>query len=223
MTLYLNRSQSQGVDRMAIQQFGMLGLVLMENAARGAVETLRAELDQRSAVLILAGPGNNGGDGMAMARHLHNHGVSVAVIWFVSDPSHASSDCQANAAILRQTRVPVRLLATSGNESVSCRESLDRLCLELKELLNRDHFDWIVDALLGTGAKGPARSPMDEIIQWINQQSEPVLAVDIPSGMDCETGVTGGPIVKAEVTTTFVAAKQQGHASEQPPMLSHTA
>ena len=139
----ITRQQSREVDRRAIEQYGMTGLVLMENAGRGTVDVLcrlaESECGGRlGRVVICCGKGNNAGDGFVMARHLDLRGVEVRVlVW--ADPAELTGDAGANFRILRQAGVPMEVF---GNPHDAAR---------LAEQLAG--ADWIVDALLGTGAQ----------------------------------------------------------------------
>jgi NAD(P)H-hydrate epimerase len=187
---FLTRAQVREVDRKAIEEYGLPGVVLMENAGRGAAEVLLA-LGIHGRVVICCGKGNNGGDGFVMARHLANRGV-IAPILLWARSEELTGDAAIHFAVIQRARHPIRVLAG---------ESLDVLHAEL------DRSEWIVDALFGTGLEGPVRSPFDKVIEAINSRNGRVLAVDIPSGLDCDTGKPLGATVRAEHTATFVAAK----------------
>ena len=176
----------------------MLGLVLMENAGRGVADTL-CRLGIAGPVVICCGRGNNGGDGFVVARHLDLRGFAVRVLAWGLDADEATesgragqaaSDAAVNYQILRRSGIPIRLLQ-------------DTTEIE-RELLGAA---WVVDALLGTGARGEPRAPLDGVIATINRQAAPVLAVDLPSGMDCDTGQVAVNTIRAAHTCTFVAAK----------------
>jgi NAD(P)H-hydrate epimerase len=188
---FLTRQQVREIDRRAIEEYGMPGVVLMENAGRGAAEVLSA-LGIHGRVLVCCGKGNNGGDGFVIARHLANRGVQVNTILFVR-PDELTGDALINYRILEHGRYPIQVMAEAGN--------LDHFKREL------DRAEWIVDALFGTGLSGPVRPPFDKIIDTINARQGRVLAVDIPSGLDCDTGKPLGAAVRACHTVTFVAQK----------------
>ena len=183
---------------MAIERFGFSGLVLMENAGRGVVDVLLAEdaeLAQASdqPVVILCGKGNNAGDGFVIARHLANRDVGAKVILLAS-PSELRGDAKVNYEILTHCDVPiVDLSSTAG-----LRQSLTDEVAGAR---------WLIDAMLGTGAAGEPREPFATAIHWMNEQPARRLAVDLPSGLDCDAGKTAGAAVSADVTCTFVAAK----------------
>lgn len=195
----LTREEVRAVDRRAIDEFGMTGLVLMENAGRGAAERLM-ELGIDGLVVVCAGKGNNGGDGFVIARHLELLGCDVRVLLF-ANPSDLSGDAAANWRILEAAETPRVVLGRQPALS------------DIDHALT--HTDWIVDALLGTGTVGEVREPYRTAITSINRSARKVLAVDLPSGLDCDTGLPiesltdGTPLcVRATHTTTFVARKR---------------
>lgn len=187
----LSREASRKVDQVAIEQFGMSGLVLMENAGRGCVDTLCA-LSIAGPVVVCCGKGNNAGDGFVIARHLDLRGFSAKVLLWC-DPEAIGGDAKANFEILQKTDVPI-IVFGEQHEPESLAEHLDGA-------------DWIVDALLGTGAKGDPRPPLDAVIQILNQQPAKRLAVDVPSGLDCDSGQPSAITFRADHTCTFVAPK----------------
>jgi NAD(P)H-hydrate epimerase len=189
----LTREQVRELDRRAIEEYGVPGVVLMENAGRGAAEVLMRLNPERRLILICCGAGNNGGDGFVIARHLDNRGYRVKV-WLAADTSKLSADAEVNYQIVARSRI----------EFWACPPpALER---PLSDVLTF-HDGWIVDALFGTGLTGPVRDPYDRVIAAINAARSPVLAVDIPSGLDCDTGEPLGPTVRATHTVTFVAPK----------------
>jgi NAD(P)H-hydrate epimerase len=199
----LTREQVRRVDRLAIERLGIPGVVLMENAGRAVAEqVLRIEAgavqrDPRSvSVVVLCGGGNNGGDGYVAARHLHNADIAVT-IFAASDPAKLSGDAAAHYAIAAKMGLP-------------CRRVLDEEQLEaaLPELTAANVF---VDALLGTGFKGELRPHLAALIRRCNAltlENRRMVAVDVPSGLDCDTGAPSQATVRADVTVTFVAPKR---------------
>ncbi|HUG91237.1 MAG TPA: NAD(P)H-hydrate epimerase [Planctomycetaceae bacterium] len=187
----MTRREVREIDQRAIREFGLPGVVLMENAGRGAAELLLG-LGARGPVVVCAGKGNNGGDGFVIARHLENRGLEVRVLLFC-DPAELRGDAAINYRVVAAAGTPLRSLAgpVSGGE-------LDR------ELAGAE---WIVDALLGTGTQGTVREPYSTAIESINRTNARVLAVDLPSGLDCDTGQPLGRCVRADHTATFVARK----------------
>ena len=181
------------MDRRAIEQYHIPGIVLMENAGRGAAELL-LRLGCGGKVVICAGKGNNGGDGFVIARHLANllpeQRIAIEVLLFC-DPSDLTGDAATN----------YRILQASGLGTLRTNPTAEMLGGKLATA------DWIVDALLGTGTLGEIREPYKTAITAINVAGKRVLAVDLPSGLDCDTGLPLGPCVRAEHTATFVARK----------------
>ena len=192
----LSREQVRELDRRAIDGYGIPGLVLMENAGRGCAELLMRLNPDRRPTVVLCGPGNNGGDGFVIARHLDNHGWPVRVVY---RPVGLSADAAAN----------LRPLVAGG---------LDLFPVHGETLWPgaRDHLTgrltltdcWVVDALFGTGLSRPLAEPFAELVALVNASRCPVLAVDLPSGLDCDTGEPLGPCVRATHTATFVAPKR---------------
>ena len=187
----LTREQIRRVDRRAIDEYGMSGLVLMENAGRGVADRL-CQRGIDGPVVICCGKGNNAGDGFVVARHLDLRGFSVRVLLW-APPSELSGDAAANFRILDKTDVPIEVFAERHDPA------------RLEALL--DGAAWIVDALLGTGARGEPRPPLDTVIDQLNAAAAPKLAIDLPSGLDCDTGQAARHTVRATATCTFVAAK----------------
>ena len=186
----LSRDEVRWIDQAAVDQFGMSGIVLMENAGRGVADLLRSR-GANGPVVICCGKGNNGGDGFVVARHLEAAGIDVEVLLF-ADPQEVRGNAASNLRILQHAGTPV----TKAND-------LDAADIAV----TLQAADWIVDALLGTGLSGEVRDPYASVIACINAAGRPVLAVDLPSGMDCNTGRPLGVCVRAAITATFVAGK----------------
>jgi NAD(P)H-hydrate epimerase len=190
--MFLTREQARELDRRAEQEYGVPGLVLMENAGRGMAELLLS-LGARGPVVVCCGPGNNGGDGFVIARHLDNAAAKMQVLFFGA-PERLPADAAVNYGILTRSGVPLKVYPEGPDEGA--------LRAEL------DGADWVVDALFGSGLKGPLRPPFDRVVAAINAGRARVLAVDIPSGLDCDTGRPMGPTVRAHHTATVVAPKK---------------
>ena len=186
--LRITREQARAIDRIAIERFGIPGIVLMENAARAATDVAIRMLSQRhlQRVMILCGGGNNGGDGLAIARHLSIHGINITVRLCV-DPSALRGDAKINHDILRAMKIP--LPPVDLTELAGLQDSL------------------LIDAIFGTGLQSAPRAPFPSLVEAIGQSHPPVLAIDIPSGLDCDTGLPLGACLKADETITFVAEK----------------
>jgi NAD(P)H-hydrate epimerase len=202
--MILTREQVRDLDRRAIEELGMPGIVLMENAGRSVAELL-VRLGVHGWVVICCGKGNNGGDGFVAARHLDNLNVAVRVLLFAR-PEELTGDAAVNYHIISRAGLPITIYAGADWD----RQAL-RLDLTTSE--------WIVDALFGTGLVGPVRAPFDEIIESINRASARVLAIDIPSGLNCDTGDPMGATIRAERTATLVAMKKGFTAPAAQPWL----
>jgi NAD(P)H-hydrate epimerase len=184
----LTRAQAREVDRLAQERYQMPTILLMENAAR-AVANVACEMlggDCSAPVVILCGGGNNGGDGLAVARHLHNRGAAVTVALTV-DPAKYQRDALANWRI-------VQAMGLATVEADPHR-------------LEHSHALLVVDAVFGTGLSGPPREGFGAIVEAVRSRGVAVLAVDLPSGMDCDTGLPLGACVPATRTVSFVAEK----------------
>ncbi len=166
----------------------MSGLVLMENAGRGCTEVL-LRLGVRGRVVIACGKGNNAGDGFVIARHLDRRRIPFQII-LLADPAELAGDALANYNIASLAGIPVRV-CQRGEDAAPLIESAE----------------WIVDSLLGTGASGPPRPPLDAAIRIFNLAAAKRLAIDLPSGLDCDSGLPAEPTFRADHTCTFVAQK----------------
>ena len=193
MPRYLSRDQVRDIDRRAIADFGVPGVVLMENAGRGAAELLRS-LGIAGTVVIACGKGNNGGDGFVIARHLDNAGIATRILLFAR-PEDLTGDAAINYHIVTKSGLDIRSHAGASLDGAILQQAFAGA-------------DWIVDALFGTGLAGPLRPPFDRIVEIINASGAKVFAVDIPSGLDCDSGRPLGPTVRAQHTATFVAMKK---------------
>lgn len=188
----LTREQVRHVDQAAIENYGMMGLVLMENAGKGATDLIN-QLAADGPTLILCGPGNNGGDGYVIARHLQLAGRDAKVLSLV-DPNVLRGDALINAKIARHADIEIQVASNKADIEQAMNGSV---CL--------------VDALLGTGATGDLRPLYAQCVQVANdyQPGFPVVrfAIDIPTGLDCDTGHASSPTFRADHTLTFVARK----------------
>jgi hydroxyethylthiazole kinase-like uncharacterized protein yjeF len=182
------------LDQKAIQEFGIPGLVLMENAARSTVSAMfhhfRGLLTQR--VGIFAGRGNNGGDALAVARHLLNRGVSCQV-YLLTPEGEVRGDAATNLQILTRMGAEIFPIA-NAKEWEAC---------QAKAIQN----DLFVDGIFGTGLKGPVGGIHQKVIEFINALHRPVVAMDIPSGLDADRGRILGTCIRAALTVTFGLAK----------------
>jgi len=194
----VTRQQARELDRIAIEQYGIKGLILMENAGRACA---REALDMLGApegtiVAVLCGTGNNGGDGFVIARHLSNAGCAVEayLVGEIDSVLRAAGDAAVNLEIALNMGIPVKEI----RDDAGVEAALDSAA----------SADLIADALLGTGASGEVRGLFRPLIEGINAIGAPVLAVDVPSGLDCDTGEPLGVAVRADRTITFVLNKR---------------
>ncbi|MDF1757491.1 MAG: NAD(P)H-hydrate epimerase [Legionellaceae bacterium] len=188
--LNLTRAQAQNIDKQSIKKYGIPGVVLMENAGRGIVDYF-INLNSQGETVICCGKGNNGGDGFVIARYLFNLNLSVRVLVF-ADPNTIQGDARINYEIIMKLGVPV-LVINSDN--------LDKF----STILSTANF--IIDALFGTGLEGDILGFFAKVISIINDSDKEVLAVDIPSGLDCDTGEVLGVAVIASHTVTMIGPK----------------
>ena len=132
-----------------------------------------------------------------VARHLDIRGIACRVL-LLSAPAEIHGDARANLEVLKHSRVPIVDLTSEAEDSSSLRQALAE---------HARGATWLVDALLGTGSQGPPRPPYDVTLSWMNEQACRKLAVDVPSGLDCDSGQAAVPAFRADVTCTFVAEK----------------
>jgi NAD(P)H-hydrate epimerase len=191
----LSRAQVREVDRLAIEDYGVPGVVLMENAGAGTARLLES-LGIDGPVVIACGKGNNGGDGFVMARHLDLAGHAVRLL-LACRSDEIRGDAAVNLEIVRLSGLALECLAEADQAVWEQRLSGSA---------------WIVDALLGTGASGAPTGAVATAIAATNavraRGGTRVLAVDVPSGLDCDAGTAAGECVRADATATFVARKR---------------
>lgn len=189
------RAEMRELDRRASEEFGIPSLLLMENAGRAAADVAcEMARPQDGCVLVFCGRGNNGGDGFALARHLANRGYDVR--------------CHFTGKLAEVPR------GTDPEINLSILQKMGLRIYEHDDLAHRDEMaravGWaslLVDGLLGTGLGGPVREPCSTLISFLNGRRAPILAIDIPSGLDCDTGEILGKCVRATRTVTFAAPK----------------
>jgi ADP-dependent NAD(P)H-hydrate dehydratase / NAD(P)H-hydrate epimerase len=196
LPLTLTRKQCRQLDQQAINHWAIPGAVLMENAGQKAAGIFQAQLKNipRPKVLILCGPGNNGGDGLVIARYFHHQGIRCQIL-FLGYPSKVDlhSECGLNLKIIRQYPIPFRPV----------RHPRDWRHLRFNS------FTAIIDALFGTGLCRPLRGAARQLIEEVNQHRRPKKwAVDIPSGLDADRGIILGAAFAAQLTVTFAALKK---------------
>jgi NAD(P)H-hydrate epimerase len=196
MTLLLPPAAIRELDARAIKDFGVPGIILMENAGRGCAEFI-ANMQPEGKVVICCGKGNNGGDGLVIARHLDQLKIPFEVILFAC-PSEMSGDALTNFEIVANSNMPMTIRMNFNSTSPEWRQNLTA---------KMEAAGLIVDALLGTGSTGEPRSPLDTVINLINAANKPVIAIDLPSGLDAANGVPAKATIRATQTLTFVAQK----------------
>ena len=176
------------IDRYVIDQQGVDGFELMQAAAAAAFRRLVKICPEPSAILVLCGAGNNGGDGYLIAANAKRHGIHVHCI-AVAPTEKLTGDARKAWQKAQADGVEVQLPGSDGSG------------------LPFGEVDLIVDAMLGTGATGAPREPFAGIIERCNQVATPVMAIDVPSGLDSTVGAAAGIVVRADVTVTFIALK----------------
>ncbi len=182
----------KNIDRRAIRGFGIPGPVLMENAASAIMTEMDKFFDGLAGIRvgILCGKGNNGGDGLALARRLKIRGVPVRVA-LLAPFSAVTGEAKVNLSILRKTDVEIR-------ENAAARSLADIISWS----------DVLVDALLGVGLASPLRGAYARAVAMVNASGRPVVSVDIPTGIDADTGAVMGSAIKADLTVTMALLKR---------------
>lgn len=185
----LTAAQMRQLDQQTIEETGIPAIVLMENAGRTTFQILRREFPQvDDPVVVLAGRGNNGGDGFVVARYLANAGQDVVVL-LLAEREQVHGEARINLEVLEQLSVPVREITTEAE----LREEIPLL----------QSAGLVIDALLGTGLASEVRGLFRLAIEVLNEILAPVLAIDIPSGLSADTGQPQGVAVAADVTVTY--------------------
>ena len=206
----LTAEAMRSADQYTIEEYGLPSFTLMEVAGRGCAEHIQDAYGplRGEAVMILCGKGNNGGDGLVVARHLLTAGARVHVV-LTSAPGALSGDAAQNLSLLRD-----RQEEGSGAEPLTIKEFGD--LGELTETANALHPRLYVDALLGTGLTSDVREPIRSLVEWVNERSAPTVAVDVPTGLHSDTGAILGVSVRADRTVTMAATKV-GHLVGEGP------
>ena len=195
--ILVTASEMQEMDRRTIETGGIPGIELMENAGRGATQFLLDYFPEATqcSIGIIAGKGNNGGDGFVIARLLSEKGIKVSV-YLLAESSSVKGDAAANYKLLAPLEIPI--------VEMPDQKAFSKFKDEMQ------HMDLWVDAILGTGLKSDVRGYYRDVIEFINSLEKPVMAVDIPSGLNSDTGQPCGTSIQARATATFAYAKT-GH------------
>jgi NAD(P)H-hydrate epimerase len=188
----LTAPQMQSIDARTTARFEIPSLVLMENAALAVVDAIFEHYRDCERAAIVCGTGANGGDGLAVARHLENRGV-VPSVFIVGDREKIKGDAEINLRICERLSLPMYDIVDA--------ESLD------DALVHAAEADIVVDALFGTGLNRAPEGLYAEVVRAINELTLPVVAVDLPSGANASSGTPFDPCVRAAVTVTFAAPK----------------
>lgn len=188
----VNAQEMRELDRQTIQDLGIPAVVLMEVAGRAVAQEVKKRARAGSCVTILAGHGNNGGDGLVAARHLALAGYETH-IWLIGKTERMGADVRRFWEVCERLSLPTHVYsAAKANE---CRFQLER-------------SDIVIDGLLGTGITGDVRPPMRQVIDMLNRSHVPlVVAVDVPSGVDTDSGKVLAEAVRAHCTVTFAFPK----------------
>jgi|GEM_PF-26881 len=184
----LNQQEMRHLEEIAIEDFRMTSRLLMENAGRSIFDYIKDLNKEFSKVIILCGLGNNGGDGFVLARQLYNRDIPFE-IFVIGDADKIKGDALSNLDILRKLEVDINTI-----EDKYKIRSLEQII---------DKNDLIIDAILGIGIKGPVRELSSEVIEVINSLYNTVISVDLPSGVNSDTGTIENIAVKADATITL--------------------
>ncbi|AHM56223.1 YjeF [Peptoclostridium acidaminophilum DSM 3953] len=184
--------EMRNLDKTTIEAYGIPGAVLMENAGRKTYEQIEELAGNEKKILVVCGRGNNGGDGYVIARHLHNNGYTVSVS-LIGGRDGIKGDALLNLEIIERMGIQIDYIANAE---------------DFAAVLKRG-YDIIVDAIFGIGIDRKVAQPFAEIIELINsyEKKELVVAVDLPSGLNTDTGEIMGSAVQSDITVTFGALK----------------
>lgn len=192
-----DRAGSRMFDQWAIQQMQIPGIVLMENAARHVTDAILSYFKPaaQKGVCVFCGGGNNGGDGFAVARHLANHKINVRIA-LCCQADRLKGEARTNFCICTNMSLPMVPLDLKSAD----------LFKQVEETIG--DCGLLVDAVLGTGFEDELKNPQALLISCMNAHNLPIVAVDIPSGMDCDTGMPLPVCVEAAATVTLAALKK---------------
>ena len=193
---YLSADQMREVDRLAIDEFGITPFQMMENAGRALARVAREHLlggrPEGKRVLVLVGPGGNGGGGLVCARNLHNWGADVRVV--------ASAPAEGLGEVPRRQLAMLEAMGVTATVAASAVELPDA--------------DLVVDALIGYSLRGAPQGAAGALVRESNRHPAPTLSLDVPTGVDATTGAVAGSAVRAAVKMTLALPKEGLRASE---------
>jgi len=191
----ITSQKAKRLDVLAQTRYGIPGIVMMELAGRavyGEAKRMLGEYPQKRSVAVVCGTGNNGGDGFVAARHLDNNGISVEV-FIVGDSRSIKGDAGTNLSILKNINVKISLIKT--------RNDADKFAHRLKR------FDLLIDAIFGIGLAREVAGLHRDVIEIVNESDRPVVAIDVPSGLNSDNGLPQKLAVKAKRTVTMGVIK----------------
>lgn len=189
----LTREQTKIVDNYIINELGLPSVILMENAGHGIAQYLLT-LQPNNKVIVCSGKGNNGGDGYVVARYLNLHKIDVEVYIFAHE-NDIKGDAKIHLDIIKKIGIPIQYFDPSN--------------INLDTLLNNlNKAEWIIDGLFGTGLATHLDAFYCDLINTINKTTSKILSIDVPSGLDCDTGQPFGASIKANVTCTLLSMKK---------------
>ncbi|MDE0298788.1 MAG: NAD(P)H-hydrate dehydratase [Candidatus Poribacteria bacterium] len=181
------------IDKQTIEGIGIPGIVLMETAAMAVFRSIQSNFPECRSVGVIVGKGNNGGDGLALARQLCHEGYAVKIV-LVSPPERFSGDALTNLQVARNLGLPIlEVLSEPGPKNLG------------KEIIS---CDLIVDAIFGTGLRGGIEGHIRDVIDWLNSGERPIVAIDLPSGLNADTGGVEGACICADRTVTIGLPKR---------------
>lgn len=189
---YVTASQMKNIDRTAIERHKVPAKKLMEKAGKAVASEARKLVKRGSHVLVIAGYGNNGGDGFVAARYLKTEGYSIT-LFLVGRPKIMSREAEANLGSIIDLECPASLMSTSGEME--------------RAFSNMDRCQMVIDAVFGTGIKAELDQFYVSLIEKINSLKVPIVSVDIPSGLNADTGEPASAAIKATKTVTLALPK----------------
>lgn len=193
MMKVVTAQEMRQIDQQTIEHIGIPGAVLMEHAGSAVVRVLRQQFAECKNIGIVVGKGNNGGDGLVVARQLAHAGKPIQ-IFLVSPPESFAGDALINLQIAQELGLPITPVLSEAN--------LDELKSQIVSA------DLIVDSIFGTGLRGSVRGFIGDVIKCINGSGKPVIAIDLPSGLSADTGIAEGACIQANYTVTMGLPKR---------------